>query len=193
MEDNKFMPLFAAVGILALAAVLLSAPFLMETGAANSNSVVSGNVAVQASCTVSFNVATVVFGGSAGVPSGSGTGGANNAILISNGGDAAASIYIQSLGNTIFPNSIAGNWMVANTLPSNTAFSFNVGYTFWNAISGGAVGNSLGNTLANTGIIDPSPATIGGTGTNIIYLGLTVPGGVPANTYIQSINIQNSC
>lgn len=195
MEESKFMPLFAAVSIMIIVAAFVSSPFILEAGATPSNAVVTGNVQVQQSCTISFNVLTVVFGGSAGVPSGSGTGGANNAILVSNGGDVAAAIYIAALGNTVFPNSVAGNWLPVNTLPSNTMFSFNVGYTYWNAISGGSSSgsNGLSNTLSNTAIIDPGPSTIGGTGTNIIYLGLTVPGGIPANTYQQTINIENSC
>jgi hypothetical protein len=185
IEDSKFMPLFAAVGALVLVAALLSMPFILEAHAAPSNSVVSGSANVQLSCTIALAPNAIIFGGAAGVPSGSGTGGTVNAIADTNSGDAAATIFVQSLGYAGSGNTIAGNWISGSN-------SFTVGSTVW-AATNGAAGTALTNALVTTAIINNAPATIGGSNTVNVYFGINVPGGVPAGVYTQTINIQNSC
>ena len=135
-----------------------------------------------ATCTIQLSPTAIAFGGSAGVPSGTSVS-TSNSIADTNQGSATATIYVQALDSGVSANAVAGNWI--SSIGSN---SFDVSNTKWSTTSQPSyTGTSLSNVLVTTGL------TVAGSASNTVYFGLNVPSGVPNGTFLQNINIENSC
>lgn len=97
-----------------------------------------------------------------------------NSVVDSNSGNANANMLVYG-----------GNWLVSSTLAngfgvSNTSYASTSGVPYSSA-------NKLSKTATSTLLTVPA------SGSNTIYFGLNIPPGVAANSYTQTITIENSC
>lgn len=140
--------------------------------------------AVADSCYISLSNTLVSFGSinpGANVPT-------TNAIQdTDSGGNSAATIFIAGgVGNSA---TWYGNAIWLGTSGSNT---IGISNTLYSASSQASyTGTQVTNAITSTGITIPNPA--GGSSSNVIFLGMAVPGGTPSDVYTANIVIENSC
>lgn len=163
----------AAVILVALSIVASFVLSPLAGPALGANSLTSNVVAtvnVPATCFIDLSTNTINFGSlapTAQYP-------ANQLIVDTNsGGNIAANVLVDG-----------GNWIGTNTI-----HTFYVTNTIWNPASSNTFtpSNDLTSTLSDTQIVAGA-----GLSANVFF-GVQIPAGQIADTYTQTINIENSC
>lgn len=162
----------AGVTVILLSYLFVLDNFFLPVGATTSNAVVA-NVVVPATCFTVLSNINLNFGTLS--PSQSTT--VSNAVLDNDlVGNNQANVFIDGT-----------NWFVITTQNVN----YGVANTAWNGVTGGTVASSnlLTLTFVNTNFIVGT--TTGSS--NTFYFGTEVPTSQNADSYSQTINIENSC
>ncbi len=162
MEAWKIVAIFAVLAVTSLLAI-------GAVHAYTDSSDITASVTVPAICTVSLNTTTIDFGS---VAPGADTGGVNQAVNVTNGGNT------QATSTTIKGN----DW-------SDGTHTMPVGQTEWSTST---------FTYGSGTALTASDATITGGNLNagsslILYFGVGVPSGQAAATYSQTITVTMNC
>jgi hypothetical protein len=175
----------SAATIVFVLGMLMGVGSVLSFGGTTTNTL-QANVQVQKVCAItSVNNALINF---VAIAPGGNDNTANGVTITDSGGNFASNILVAGgVGNYISP----GNNIWIGSSASNT---IGISNTLWNPSSVGTYsGNALSNTLTDTKVVLPAPTQASPSTTNVIYFGMGVPSGTPADTYTTNIILETTC